>query len=156
MQIKDHAKQHQSNQRHTSFLKRKLRIDLILQEGSFKGGRGNSFSIQDLAMSVKIEKTGAPDFGKANVTIYGLPLDVMEQLSTLSMKPNYYAKNVIRIFAGDEKAGMTQVFCGTITKASADFSGAPEVKFSIEYVFISLVLISILFSVIVKLLSYPL
>ena len=132
MEIKDHTKQRQSKQRHTSFLKRKLRIDLILQEGSFKGGQGNSFSIQDLAMSVKIEKTGAPDFGKANVTIYGLPLDIMEQLSTLSMKPNYYAKNVIRIFAGDEKAGMTQVFCGTITKASADFSGAPEVKFSIE------------------------
>lgn len=132
MEIKDHTKQRQSNQRHTSFLKRKLRIDLILQEGSFKGGQSNSFSIQDLAMSVKIEKTGAPDFGKANATIYGLPLDVMEQLSALSMKPNYYAKNVIRIFAGDEKAGMTQVFCGTITKASADFSGAPEVKFSIE------------------------
>ena len=127
MEIKDHTKQRQSNQRHTSFLKRKLRIDLVLQEGSFKGGRGNSFSIQDLAMSVKIEKTGAPDFGKANVTIYGLPLDIMEQLSTLSMKPNYYAKNVIRIMAG-----MTQVFCGTITKASADFSGAPEVKLSIE------------------------
>ena len=64
MEIKDHAKHRQSNQRHTSFLKRKLRIDLILQEGSFKGGKGNSFSIQDLAMSVKVEKTGAPTLAK--------------------------------------------------------------------------------------------
>ena len=107
MEIKDHAKQHQSKQRHTSFLKRKLRIDLILQEGSFKGGQGNSFSIQDLAMSVKIEKTGAPDFGKANVTIYGLPLDIMEQLSTLSMKPNYYAKSRRRPFMARLRHNLT-------------------------------------------------
>ena len=64
MEIRDHAKRRQGNQRHTSFLKRKLRIDLILQEGSFKGGQGNGFSIQDLAMSVKIEKTGAPIMAK--------------------------------------------------------------------------------------------
>ena len=70
----------------TSFLKRKLKILLTLQKGSFKGREGNAYEISDLAMSVRVEKMGAPDFGKASAVIYGLPLDVMEQLRTQFLK----------------------------------------------------------------------
>lgn len=116
----------------TSFLKRKLKILLTLQKGSFKGREGNAYEISDLAMSVRVEKMGAPDFGKASAVIYGLPLDVMEQLSTLCMHPLFVRRNYINIYAGDEYNGYNQIYAGTITKASCDFNSAPDVKFNIE------------------------
>ena len=116
----------------TSFLKRKLKILLTLQKGSFKGHEGNAYEISDLAMSVRVEKTGAPDFGKASAVIYGLPLDVMEQLSTLCMHPLFVRRNYINIYAGDEYNGYNQIYAGTITKASVDFNSAPDIKFNIE------------------------
>ena len=121
-----------NSQPRTSFLKRKLKILLTLQKGSFKGGEGNAYEISDLAMSVRVEKTGAPDFGKASAVIYGLPLDVMEQLSTLCMHPLYVRRNYINIYAGDEYNGYNQIYAGTITKASGDFNSAPDIKFNIE------------------------
>lgn len=116
----------------TSFLKRKLKILLTLQKGSFKGREGNAYEISDLAMSVRVEKTGAPDFGKASAVIYGLPLNVMEQLTTLCMHPLFVRRNYINIYAGDEYNGYNQIYAGTITKASGDFNSAPDVKFNIE------------------------
>ena len=116
----------------TSFLKRKLKILLTLQKGSFKGGEGNAYEISDLAMSVRVDKTGAPDFGKASAVIYGLPLDVMEQLSTLCMHPLFVRRNYINIYAGDEYNSYNQIYAGTITKASGDFNSAPDIKFNIE------------------------
>lgn len=121
-----------NTQEHTSFFKRKLKILLTLQKGSFKGGEGNAYEISDLAMSVRVEKTGAPDFGKASATIYGLPLDVMEQLSTLCMHPLFVRRNYINIYAGDDTNGYNQIYAGTITRASGDFNSAPDIRFQIE------------------------
>ena len=115
----------------TSFRKRKLRFQITLSQGSFKGG-GNSIVIEDLGMTAKVEKSGPPEFGKASVEIYGLKLDVMEQLSTLNMNPMFVRKNYLNIFAGDEIAGMSQIFAGTIVNAAADFNSQPETKFKIE------------------------
>ena len=56
----------------------------------------------------------------------------MSQLSTLNMHPLFTRKNYLNIFAGDEFSGLSQIFAGSITSASADFNGAPEVKFKIE------------------------
>ncbi len=115
----------------TSFRIRGLRVQLTLRKGQFRNGT-NSIMIADLAMTANIEKCGAPDFGKANVTIYGLPMDVMEQLTTLSMMPQFYNKNYINIFAGDEIEGYSQVFAGTIQSASADFNSQPDIKMNIQ------------------------
>ena len=116
----------------TSFKERKLIIQLTLSKGEFKGGAGNSYRIQDLAMTAKIDKVGPPEFGKASATIYGLPLTIMEQLSTLNMHPLFVKRNYMNIFAGDEERGYTQIFAGSITKANADFNNAPDVPFHIE------------------------
>jgi len=132
IEIKNFAPQPKPSQTHYSFFKRKLKIILTLQKGSFKNGEGNAYEISDLAMSVKVDKLGAPDFGKASATIYGLPLDVMEQLSTLCMHPLFVRRNYINIYAGNDTEGFNQIYAGTITKASADFNSAPEVKFNIE------------------------
>lgn len=115
-----------------SFRIRKLKAQITLSKGEFKGGQGNSYMISDLAMTAKIDKSGPPSFGKATMEIYGLPLEIMEQLSTLNMHPMFVRRNYLNIFAGDDVDGFHEVYKGTITKASADFNGAPDIKFSIE------------------------
>lgn len=115
-----------------SLIRRRLMAMVTLQQGSFKGGEGNAYMISDLAMSARVEKTGAPDFGKASLQIWGLPLGVMEQLSTLTMHPLFVRRNYLNIYAGDELGGYSQVYAGSITRAAADFGQAPDVRFTIE------------------------
>lgn len=114
-----------------SFLQRFLRVQITLNKGEFADG-SNSKIIDSLAMTAKVEKLGPPDFSKASVEIYGLPLTDMEQLTTLNFQPLYTARNYINIFAGDDVNGMTQIFAGSITNASADFNSQPEIKFKID------------------------
>lgn len=115
----------------TSFLQRFLQVQLTLNSGEFADG-SNSKIIDSLAMTASIEKLGPPDFGKASVEIYGMLLEDMEQLTTLNFQPLFVSRNYINIFAGDDVNGMSQVFAGTITSASADFNSQPEIKFKIE------------------------
>lgn len=125
------AKAQKSNG-NTSFRRRKIRVQITLSKGRFKNKEGNSIVLDDFGVVVKIDKSGPPEFGKASIEIYGLSLAVMSQLSTLSMRPLFTRRNYVNVFAGDEFSGMSQVFAGSITSASADFNGAPEVKFKIE------------------------
>lgn len=114
-----------------SFRMRKMQAVLTLAAGTFATG-SNQYTVTDLAMTAQIEKLPYPDGGKCSLTIVGLPLDVMEQLSTLAFRPFYRSRNYVNIFAGDDVTGMHQVFAGSIETAGADFNAAPDVKFKIE------------------------
>lgn len=118
----------------TSFLKRKLQAQFTLKSGSFEDG-SNSKIVTDLAMSCTVEKLGPPDFGKCSLTVRGMLLEDMEQLTTLSFTPQfaYTAKNYLNIFAGDDLNGFSQIFAGSITSAGAEFSeGQPGAAFKVE------------------------
>lgn len=130
-EIKDKSRKSE-NFNNTTFTEKKLQVRITLSKGKFKNQEGNTYIINDLAMSVKVEKLGPPDFGKASAEIYGLPLDVMQQLTTLNMRPLFTFKNYITIFAGDDKNGLTQIYSGAITSASCDFNSAPDIKIKIE------------------------
>lgn len=114
-----------------SFTKKCLRVDVVLGEGTFDGEH-NSKSFEGLETSVSIEKPGLPDKNTAKVTIIGMSLDDMRQLTMLAFKPLQSQKNVISIFAGDAEQGMEQCFLGEITAAHADFQSAPTIKMNIE------------------------
>ena len=114
-----------------SYTIKRLRVDVTLGEGTFDG-KNNTKSFERLEMTVSIEKPGAPDKNKAKVTITGMALEDMRQMTTLAFKPLQRQKNLIAIYAGDDENGMNLCFAGEITTASADFSGAPTIKMAIE------------------------
>ena len=117
--------------RRTSFRQHRLKMLLTLYKGEFEDG-SNAVMISDHAMACKVEKLGPPDFGKASAEIYGLPIEVMEKLSTLNMRPMYVKRNYLNIYAGDDVEGYSQIFAGTITSAAADFNTAPNLKLKID------------------------
>lgn len=113
-----------------SFSKKVIETHLTLASGSF-GSQGNTKIIRGLATDVSIERPGLPDKDKARVKIYNLPLQEMEQLTTLAFKPLQVRKNIIRIFAGNEN-DLSEVFNGDITSAFGNFNNAPDPVFEIE------------------------
>lgn len=114
-----------------SFVKRRLEVRITLRAGEFGSG-GNTKILTGIPIKAHIEKTGPPDFNKASVEIRGMLYQDMERLSTLAFKPLFNAHNLISVYAGNERDGLSLAFSGEITQASADFNAAPDVSFKIE------------------------
>lgn len=113
-----------------SFTQKQIEVRIILAAGSF-GGKGSEKIYNGLPVSVEVSKTGGDEKPTCKVSIGGMAYDDMEQLTTLAFRPLQTRKNLISVFAG-EAGALSQVFAGEITKASADFNNAPDVKFDIE------------------------
>ena len=82
-------------------------------------------------MSSKIIKAGGPALGTAQLTVWGMTLSQMNQLSTLGMKVQLVPRNILTVSAGNVGGLPTTVFIGSITQAYADFCNAPDVSFQI-------------------------
>lgn len=82
--------------------------------------------------SVRVENSGAPADGRAQVKVWGMTPSLMNQLATLGLVFNIVPKNKLTISAGDAEAGMATVFSGTIYGAYGDFTAQPEVPFIFE------------------------
>lgn len=114
-----------------SFTKKQIEVRITLAAGSF-GGKGTEKVINGLPVSVEVSKTGGDEKPSCKISIGGMAYSDMEQLTTLAFRPLQTKKNLVAIFAGDEENGLSQVFAGEITQASADFNAAPDVTFDIE------------------------
>lgn len=86
----------------------------------------------DHAMAVRVQKQGAPELPKANVSIWGLSLDQMTQLTMLSFDALSMRRNVIEIAAGEEGNELSTVFRGEIMTASPDMNAAPSPVMRLE------------------------
>jgi hypothetical protein len=85
------------------------------------GGPGNSA----VRMSANIHNAGGKD-GTLDLTVWGLPLSVMKQLSTYGQQINLLPKNQIILQAGDD-SGLSQAFQGSILTSIID-PHQPEVS----------------------------
>lgn len=84
-----------------------------------------------LRTSARIQKAGGIQTGVAQLSIRGLSMDHINQLSTYGTyyKPENDYK--VQINAGDDKNGMSTVFVGTITQAWADMRAMPDCPFHV-------------------------
>lgn len=103
-----------------------IKTTIILGEGEFSGG-GNTKIIEGLATSVQVTKAGLPEKNSANISIHGLKMSDMEQLTFLSFQNLEYRKNHILVEAGDKGGELAVVFKGDIVSSFADFSSAPDI-----------------------------
>lgn len=98
----------------------------------FAGSNANQVTLKGLRVSAEIHKAGGASQGEAQLRIYGMSLQLMNQLSTLGRTPVILGKNEISISAGDDSAPLALVFKGTITQAYTDLGGAPESMFQVS------------------------
>ena len=114
-----------------SFRKRRLRVEVVLGEGTFDG-KHNTRILERLETAVSIEKPGLPDKAKATVRIANMAYDDMAQLTMLAFKPLKLQKNLIRVFAGEEGRELSLAFAGEIVSSWADFSRYPTATMHME------------------------
>ena len=98
-----------------SFTQKAIDVTITLGTGSFGTSGSNTVKLSGLRVVCTIEKAGMPSFDRAEIRIYGMPQDLMNQLTVLNV-PTLMARpnNTILIQAGDTVNGMSTVFNGDI------------------------------------------
>jgi hypothetical protein len=99
---------------------------------SFSMGGGGAVNLSGLRVSCKLANAGSPSQGNAEVTIYGMTLSQMNQLSQIGRQYGVLQPNYISIFAGDKQSGMPLAFSGQIGSAWVDGQSQPEVCFRVS------------------------
>jgi hypothetical protein len=95
-----------------AFSPKLINVSFSLASGNFNGG-GNTANISGLRVSCHIVANGGASQSQLELAIYGLPLSVMNALTTFGTQYNQQTKNQITVQAGDA-SGMSLVFIGNI------------------------------------------
>lgn len=109
-----------------AFVERKIDLTFTLSNG------GSPRKITGKRVRCKIANAGPPSQGTADITAYGLPLSMMNELSSVGTEIGSYNKNFIAIEAGDAQSGMALAFRGSIFLAYVDAQAQPEVAFRVQ------------------------
>lgn len=113
-----------------SFTQKALAVGFSLAQGSFSGG-GNTHTVQGLRMSARITTPGGEDVGNLALSIWGMTMDDMNQLTVLPTGATAVGQNTITVRAGDASSCDTVVFNGTINFAYCDATKPPDVCFRV-------------------------
>lgn len=115
-----------------TFSRRRIDLTFQLGEGEFGGNGFNTAKVSGLRVGANISKAGGVSMTSLQLRAYGLPLSMMNRLSTLGKPLVDGRKNTITVEAGSDDTGMSVVFIGTIFQAWADMQGAPDGVFTVE------------------------
>lgn len=115
-----------------SFAQRVINPTFSLGKGQFGNSGANTSTLSGLRISAKVIKAGPPAMSTLQLDVYGMKLDMMNQLSTLGMAVQLQRRNTVTVEAGDAGGKLTKVFQGTIYNAWLDPEGAPDTVFRVE------------------------
>jgi hypothetical protein len=119
----------------SSYVERKITVTITLGQGTFGQTGKDTVKLENLRVAATISKGGYPAQDQADIRIYGVTPDVMNQLVILVVLPtSQRAQNTITVQAGDAVNGMPVVFFGHTTSAWKNLDGAPETFLNIEAV----------------------
>jgi hypothetical protein len=115
-----------------SYTQKAIDATISLGTGTFGQSGSNTVKLSNLRIVTTISKAGMPSFDKAEIRIFGLPTQMMNQLTVLQV-PTIYGRpqNTILIEAGDSTNGMSTVFFGDISYAYQALSDQPETYFQV-------------------------
>lgn len=110
-----------------SFVQRALGFKFILGTGT-AGGTGSQTitAPSGLWATVNIKKGGTPSMNEADISIFGLQLDTMNQLSRIGVLPTAVRNNIVSVTAGDVGGNMALAFEGGIKESWPDFSSSTD------------------------------
>ncbi len=112
-----------------SFIERKIDVQIQLNGDTFDGSN-DTLLLQGLRCQATVQSTvggSTPFQSQAQVRILGMRGDDMAKLSTLGLVQGLYQRNLIAISAGDDDAGMAQIFSGQIFSGRVGYNNMPDV-----------------------------
>lgn len=102
------------------------------QPNSFSASGTDTVTLSGFRTLCRIRNAGTPAGSEAEVRVFGLGKDLMDELSTLGMVINLVPRNALTILAGDAETGKAVVFTGTILQAYGEFNSSPQVPMYFE------------------------
>ncbi|HDR9199672.1 TPA: hypothetical protein QDB48_000959 [Burkholderia vietnamiensis] len=114
-----------------SFTRKRIDLTITLGEGEFGDEGSNTVTLTGLRVQSLITIPGGESMAGAQVRAYGLPLSMMNQLTTIGPINTAYRNNKLLMAVGDDENGMHVMYSGTIGEAHADFQGMPDVAFNV-------------------------
>ncbi len=116
----------------SSFLERQLTVTFYIRDGQSTEYVETKFGGCRVSASVFISGLGQSPVMSA--IIYGLPLAFMNTASNLGTNPERLVPNKIRLTAGDQVNGFSQVYFGSLNICTVDTDGAPDIGLNIQSV----------------------
>lgn len=116
-----------------SYLERAIDVTITLGTGTFGESGYNTVKLSGLRVVASILKASSPSFDSADIRVYGVTPDVMNQASTLGVSiPITRAQNTVAISAGDAVNGMALIYQGWLKNAWINLDGSPETFLNIQ------------------------
>ena len=115
-----------------TFVRRRIDAVITLGVGKFGETKGGTLRLTGLRMSCHMQSYGRDAMGQLQMKIFGLPLSVMNQLTTIGpIATQIRGQNRLLVAAGDEGDALATFFDGTIDTAWSEMSAAPDAVFNI-------------------------
>jgi len=115
----------------TTYAKRKIDVTINLGTGQFGADKGADVTLSGLRVSASYVAYTGDAQGALQLRVFGMPLALINQLTTIGPIMRQRRNNRITLTAGEEGGAMATVYEGTINSAFGDFNGAPEVVFNV-------------------------
>lgn len=116
-----------------TFAKKIIQTTITLGTGQFGTNPGsNSVSLTGYRTHVQIQVGMAQTQGTLSARIYGLPLSMMSQLTTIGpINTQIRYANKVQISIGDENSALTSIYTGSIEQAWVDMQDSPNIGLNI-------------------------
>lgn len=112
--------------------RRKIDLTFELGTGAWGDTVGDKVTFTGLRVHASVIAVGGASQGAASIRVFGLPLDVIQRLTSVGAVANTIrGANKVLIAAGDEGSALTTIYQGTIDSAYGDFNASPDVAFNV-------------------------
>jgi hypothetical protein len=121
-----------------SFVRRRITLKITLAPSdtnaprTFSESGTNTVTIEDARASVRIQNSGSLAGSEAQISVWGITPNLMNQLSTLGVVISLVPRDSIAVSVGDDGGAMTTIFIGNIIQAYADYASMPDVPFRMQ------------------------
>lgn len=115
-----------------SFTRKRIDLTITLGTGQFGDSGANTVTLSGLRVHAGIQVYGGEAMPQAQLRVFGLPLDMINQLTTIGpINSAVMFNNAVLVAAGDDETGLQTIYSGTIWQAWGEFQGAPEIPLNI-------------------------
>jgi hypothetical protein len=114
-----------------TWAKRRIDVTISLGQGTFGDDKGPDVTLSGLRAKATVVAYNGDAQGQLQLRLYGLPLDMINQLTTIGPIMQERRNNRILVAAGNEDGPMSTIYQGTIDSAFGEFQSAPDVAFNI-------------------------
>jgi hypothetical protein len=118
-----------------TFARKEIEVTISLGTGQFGDTGANTVTLSGLRVKADIQQFGGDAMPQVQLRIFGLPLKMINQLTTIGpINSSVMYQNSVLIAVGDAGAALTTIYSGTIWQAWGDFNQMPDTSLNISAV----------------------